>query len=112
MMADCARKKLCWQTVEGLYFVLSAVAFPSAVELRETGWAFASALIGYLCGVALCVLGGRVLRRTSMSAAACVLCVVLPMALLALLGQRTPVDLLVNLTLALVSVWVGYRFRM
>ena len=39
------------------------------------------------------------------------LCIILPMALLVILDQRTPVDFLVNMVLALVCVWIGYRTR-
>lgn len=39
------------------------------------------------------------------------LCIILPIALLVILDQRTPLDFLINVVLALVCVWIGYRTR-
>lgn len=90
--------------------MLAGADFPSAAGLWDGGWSFASTLTAYLCGVALCVLGGRALRREGgKGMAASILCLLLPMALLVLLGQRGPVDCLVNLLLALLSVLIGYK---
>lgn len=105
-------KKLFWRISNELSLVLTALILPSFTGLWAGGWILASTVTGHLCGVALCVLGGREMKtvgrkRTFIYA----LCIILPMALLVILDQRTPVDFLVNMVLALVCVWIGYRTR-
>ena len=105
-------KKLFCRISNELSLVLTALILPSFTGLWAGGWTLASTVTGYLCGVALCVLGGRGMKtverkRTFIYA----LCIILPMALLVILDQRTPVDFLVNMILALVCVWIGYRTR-
>lgn len=111
-MTDREIKALFWRVANQLYFVLAAVGFPSASGLWAGGWNLSSTLVGYLCGIALCVLGGRALRREKgKGMTTSVLCLLLPMVLLVLLGQRGPVDCLVNLLLALLSVLMGYKLK-
>lgn len=111
-MTDREIKALFWRVVNQIYFVLAAVGFPSASGLWAGGWNLSSTLTGYLCGIALCVLGGRALRREKgKGMTASVFCLLLPMILLVLLGQRGPVDCLVNLLLALLSVLMGYKLK-
>lgn len=106
------REVLFWRIVDRLYFVLAGAGFPSAAGLQAGGWHFAGTLTVYLCGVALCALGGRALRRAGgKEMAASILCLLLPMALLAFLGQRSPVDCLVNFFLALLGVFIGYKVK-
>ena len=105
-------KKLFWRISNELSLVLTALILPSFTGLWAGGWTLASTVTGYLCGAALCVLGGRGMKtveRKRMFIYA--LCIILPMAPLVILDQRTPVDFLVNMVLALVCVWIGYRTR-
>lgn len=103
-------KPLLLRIVNRLYFVLAGIEFPSTAGLWADGWNFGSTLAEYLLGMALCVLGGRVLRREgTREMAASLICLLLPMVLLALLGQRSQVDCLVNLLLAVLSMWIGYK---
>lgn len=102
-----ARKRLI-SLLDKAYFVLIGLAFPSLARLGEGGDTLGALLVQYPCELALCVLGGwGAARLTRRQWGICTLCLAVPMAGKALLGWSLPLDLPLNLALALLGVLLG-----